>query len=123
MSSIQELNEQIAQLQKQKEQLLKQQKAEVVKRLKAEIAEYGLTPDDLFGNGGEGRRRRSESEIEKEIEDKLMLAFVGNTPAYYNPEQDKVYVSSKGAKPAWLAEKYRLKDMSDYQAKKAKAGK
>jgi hypothetical protein len=123
MSSIQELNEQIAQLQKQKEQLLKQQRAEVVKRLKAEIAEYGLTSDDLFGNGGGGRRRRTESEIENEIANKLMLAFIANTPAYYNPAKDKVYVSSKGAKPAWLAEKYRLKDMADYQAKKAKAAK
>ena len=47
MPSLEELQNQIAQLQRQAEQLITQQKAEVIEDIKAKIKTYGITAKEL----------------------------------------------------------------------------
>lgn len=87
MSRYKELQEQIAALQKQAEEVRQQEIAAVVADIKAKMAEYGITLQDLGAAG----RRRSRAK-----------ASVGQ-PKYRNPATGETW-TGKGRKPGWLVQ-------------------
>lgn len=124
-SSIQELNEQIAALLKEKEAMVKAQKAEAIRRIRKEIDDLGITPDELFkapsAAPANGAKRRTKTEIERDFRNKLMEAFIGGKNVFFHPEKRSTYISAQGIKPNWLAEKYMVKSLEEYDAAVAAA--
>ena len=87
MSRYKEIQEQIAALQKEAEEIRKQEIASVIAEIKAKMAEYGITVDDL-GSAARGRgRKRAASGVAK----------------YRDPATGEQW-TGKGRKPGWLAQ-------------------
>lgn len=87
MSRYKELQEQIAALQRQAEEVRQQEIAAVIAEIKAKMAEYGISLQDLGG----GTRRRGRGK-----------ATVGQ-PKYRDPATGETW-TGKGRKPKWLVE-------------------
>jgi len=87
VSRYKEIQEQIAALQKEAEEIRKQEIASVIAEIKAKMAEYGITVDDL-GSAARGRgRKRAASGVAK----------------YRDPATGEQW-TGKGRKPGWLAQ-------------------
>ncbi len=87
MSTYRELQEQIAELQKQAEDARRQEVATVVAGIKAKIAEFGITAEDLgYATKGKGRGKASTAAAK-----------------YRDPVSGKQW-NGKGRKPGWLAD-------------------
>lgn len=88
MSSYKELQEQIAKLQAQAEQVRKDELAQVINGIKAQMAEFGITLEDL---GGKGKGRKKSA------------AAAGAPAKYRNPATGDTW-TGKGRRPNWILE-------------------
>lgn len=63
MTSLNDLNRQIAKLQKQAEAIKSRERKNIIAQIRAQIVDYELTPEDLFTPAGAPRRgRRAQGE-------------------------------------------------------------
>jgi DNA-binding protein H-NS len=83
MSSYEELQQKIAELQKQAEEVRQQEIAQVVADIKAKMAQYGITIEDLSG-----RVKKTGSVVKAK---------------YRDPVSGKEW-SGRGVQPKWLRE-------------------
>lgn len=98
MSRYKELQEQIAALQRQAEEVRQQEIAGAIAEIKAKMAEYGISLQDL----GASPRRRSRAK-----------AAVGQ-PRYRDPATGETW-TGKGRKPKWLVDALAQgKNLADY---------
>ncbi|MDR1310668.1 MAG: H-NS histone family protein [Burkholderiaceae bacterium] len=84
MQTLKQIEEQIAQLQKQARELKKKNFSSAVVQVKAMMSEYGITPSDLGFSGKKGDRNR-----------------VPLPPKYQNPNTGETW-SGRGKPPKWF---------------------
>ncbi len=91
MSNLIDIQNQIAQLQKQAEEIKAQQFAETVQEILAKMDAFGITVDDL--QGGKGRARKPATSAGKSL---------NPAPAKYRGPNGETW-SGRGLMPRWLA--------------------
>ena len=90
MSSLQELLDQRAALERQIEEAQRAAKSGALAQIRALMSDYGLTIEDLGGNRGASKRRGSGQVA----------------PKYRNPETGATW-TGRGRAPTWIAGKDR----------------
>lgn len=94
MATLALLQERIQRLQQVAEQLRKSELTEVIARIRAEVAEYDLTPGDIFGGKGK-RGPRGKKAAAK-------AARAPRPAKYRDPKTGKTW-NGVGKPPAWIA--------------------
>ncbi|WP_081084428.1 H-NS family nucleoid-associated regulatory protein [Burkholderia territorii] len=98
MATFQELKEQAEVLLRQAEQARLTELETVLQEVRARIAEYGLTPEEVFGS----RRRRNARAVNK----KSKTDSVAIAPKYRDPKTGATW-SGRGREPSWIKGKRR----------------
>lgn len=96
MATLASLRERIEKLQLEAEQLRKSELSDVIARIRAEVAEYDLSPEDIFG--GKGRRGPRG----KKAAAKAAGARTPRPPKYRDPKTGKTW-NGVGKPPVWIA--------------------
>lgn len=111
--SVDQLNEQIAKLQRQVQQAKEKEAAGVIKRIRVAIAHYELTPEQLFGPGAGksahgGKRlpsrasKRSTMKVREQVPTRRATAGVKLPPKFADENGNSW--TGRGSTPRWLAE-------------------
>ena len=90
MSTYQQLLAQKAELEKKIEEMRKTETADAVQKVKAIIAEFSLTPADVF-NPSSAKKKSTSSPV---------------APKYHNPTTNETW-TGRGKPPKWIADKDR----------------
>nr|WP_080407128.1 H-NS histone family protein [Burkholderia ubonensis] len=91
MTTLQELQNQIRQLQQQAEAMRREEASAVISKLRAAVLEFGITPDDIFGARAKQVRRSPRSPA---------------TQKYRDPLSGATW-SGRGRAPRWIAGRNR----------------
>lgn len=94
MATLASLRERIEKLQQEAEKLRKTELSDVIARIRAEVADYDLTPEDIFGRKGRPGPRGKKA-----------AAKGARTPRrakYRDPKTGKTW-NGVGKPPAWIA--------------------
>jgi len=87
MSTLKEIQDQIAELERQAEELINREKSGVIAEIKAKIDTYKLTAADLGLN---------ETPVAKQP------VVIKPAPKYRHPTTNETWHGSRGAKPTWV---------------------
>lgn len=104
-SDLNTLDQQIAELQKQRDVILKAQRAEVIKELREKARAYGIAAHEIFGD--EPAAKTKERAPRRSAAEKLLAKLVEAREAFGKGIKvwrsgDKIYIDSlKGTRPAW----------------------
>ena len=99
MPTLQELKDQIADLQRQADELHRRESNEAIETVKELVAKYGLTAEQI-GLGASSRARGAKPTAAKTA--KPLRAGAG-VPKYIDPDSGKTWTGF-GKPPAWIAE-------------------
>ncbi|MCL4670124.1 DNA-binding protein [Burkholderia ubonensis] len=91
MTTLQELQHQIQQLQQQAEAMRREEAGLVIAKLRAAVLEFGITPNDIFGARAKQVRRSQRSPAAQKYRDPLSGATW----------------SGRGRAPRWIAGRNR----------------
>jgi len=94
MATLAQLQEQIVKLQREAEQIRKTEVADAIARVREVIAQYDLTPEDLFGRARAGTKTKATR--------KALTAKAPKPPKYRDPKSGKTW-SGMGKPPNWIA--------------------
>jgi DNA-binding protein H-NS len=96
MATLASLRERIEKLQQEAEKLRKSELSDVIARIRAEVAEYDLSPEDIFGGKGK-RGPRGKKAAAKESG-----ARAPRPPKFRDPKTGKTW-NGVGKPPVWIA--------------------
>lgn len=94
MATYQDFKRQIAELERKAANARKIEVSRVIVAIRKQIAEFDLTPDDLFKNGGKATRVAQPRKVVKKA---------ANPPKYEDPVTGKTW-TGHGKKPGWIAD-------------------
>lgn len=97
MSSLAEIQKQIAELQAQAKAIIENEKASVVEELKAKILQYGITANELGFKSIETAKPFKTSSG-------AGTSKAPSVPMYKNPATEETWHGGKGARPKWIQE-------------------
>lgn len=101
--SLDELESQIAELQRKREQIIKEQRAQIVKELREKAKKFAIEPGEIFSELASRPERKTSAQ---KLTGKLVEArdaFDRGVKVWRNG--DKIYIdAARGIRPAWLSQ-------------------
>ena len=99
--TLQNLQKQIAVLQKQADALRLREKADVVNRIRQAVAHYDITSDEVFGSGAAKASRKRAAGAEANGKTRKVAAKKPSGVAKYTDGADRTW-SGVGKRPNWF---------------------
>lgn len=97
MTSLAEIQKQIAELQAQAKAIIESEKSNVIEEIKAKISQYGITANELGFKSFDNVKPVKNSSG-------AGTSKAPSVPMYKNPDSGETWHGGKGARPKWIQE-------------------